>query len=1320
MRFAKQKFLIVLLMASLPFAGAVALLQNTVVSGILLQAALKIVRFRTGLRIEAESWNVNPFSFSASLEKISLVTGKIDVRAPELSVQLSPLGLILGTLRLRELRLQGAVISGELPESVFEAKGGKDNKDFTKDDLPTWVGENIGAFSARLKSKGISFEELSLKAFRSQLKNLQIGRGTLQVANLEAGQARLDWSLEQIVIPGRLSPLQNFSGSIALVKESKKQYLLALRSLQVDWPDQGHSAFQASGHWPGEITASARLQLETINKWLMQSSWLKKQAFTRGLGGRVEISAELSSTRSRLKRIAGKVNATRLQIEEYLPNDVTAEFESDLKAWKIPTVTVSLPRVAADRADFKSRVHLSNVTVADNKINGQLALEEATLCGILVATDTPECLLTVGFTGGGAFEGDLKPFEIRTRPSFKVSEGVVYTDSVISKGTKDSKLLSFKAARLDGDVSVRAKEIYINRAHLAWPDGSEIDTRGKVIYHPTIVDLDAVSKNLNFENALHELLDLRVQGKSQINANIHYSELMPQEKGRTRVLARLSAEDAGVEKQRLGQLSGPMNYIGNVFKIGPLKLRNGGGQATIAGLLEGRGDRGSYLDIGGKFDRLEVDFRGVEADSQILHAFASGGARIQGYTNSKREGFLSGPIDLQMEGVRSFGIPFPSATAKARYANRILYLDSVRGKKSKGYLDLKGELNPDGGTKIEFQTEPIEIQDIGFFPRIEQRFQNGFLKAQGFWKAATGWEVKGVFSQIKIAGSDLSSGSLRLAGDGKTFLAKGEFGKDLSFNYEADSRGKHMRPVSLKSHLKDSGIYSLIAYLKDWASTPQVSTRGELDLEWTPRSGSFRMKDLEIEGPQGSGSGRRPLLVAKGSHEIAWSGSEIIKDNFDVTGPTRLKIFSRAGRIGVEAKVPLVLIGLFTPSNVQIFNGEAELSGSLPSPPDYAEFRGQGQVRDGALLVKALGQSMTGLNTRFEFAKGQFVFSDARAAMGSGEVTLAGAYKLDLYQSAVLLNMHLNRARAVITGDVPLEATGDLTLKGDEEPYLLTGKVQVANGVYSKEFKEDNQWMPITEQKPKIRFNLDVEVGSEFYFRNSLASTPINGRFNVTGTDLKPLIRGVVEMGHGSIFAKDTEFKILQGRVTFGEDTEAMPLLNLQASTTVKYLTQNYKVDLYARGPVDGLNIEFTSDPSMPQKDIISLLAFGIVRAQEDPAATQASANYVDTVRAEALQAVFGKAIGPNLYKSTGFQVRVSASPDISEKGTVTKLTVGRKISDRMYATFGRSIDPGKDEQNAQLDYRLFQNVNLSGIYERPDRQESSVGVDLKFRFDVK
>jgi autotransporter translocation and assembly factor TamB len=285
---------------------------------------------------------------------------------------------------------------------------------------------------------------------------------------------------------------------------------------------------------------------------------------------------------------------------------------------------------------------------------------------------------------------------------------------------------------------------------------------------------------------------------------------------------------------------------------------------------------------------------------------------------------------------------------------------------------------------------------------------------------------------------------------------------------------------------------------------------------------------------------------------------------------------------------------------------------------------------------------------------------------------------------------------------------------------MLAGQLSAVNGLYTKPFTGGET--PEAPRDPRLRFDLDFEVGSNIVIRNELVNAPIQGRLHLAGTDQSPLLQGRLLMGSGVIYANENEFRIAQGNIAFTGAPSNIPIVNLEASTNFRTPNQTYRIQISANGPGDALNFGFSSEPSLPTADIVNLLAFGILRPGDSATGTEISSesNAANAAQWQALQMLFGKALGQNLDRRTGIQVRVQTAQSKTQAEAIPKLTVHRKLTDRVSVVVGSSLDQRQPEKDVQVDYRLFNNVNLTGVWENPKPDESSMGVDLRFKFDLK
>ena len=1320
----KHRLLIFLLCSALLPVMLLALIQTPYLSELMLNFSLRMARFRTGVKIDAKSWAVRPFSFSAALQNISFVDPKIQLEADELEVKISPFALMIGKLHLRSIILRNPKLSGSykfpaLPDREKEELPKKSAKRHR--DMPTEIGRQIQKIYVQARKRRIFFDYLSVSNLESTMDAVSIKHADFEIQNLNAGQMRLRWDFQMIRAPEYVAPIENFEGSVVLLRTNSSEFNLVVPRISVALREFGKHSLELNGKWPGDMSVKFDEQLSDTNLWLQNSPLLKSYAFAK-LSGSAKTDLNLTLTGNSIRKINGVVNFNGLQLDHYFINNVEAKFFGGEGEWTVENLSVGLPFVHGDRPQWKHTVAASDIRIKGNQISGQLDLKEAGLCGILKASGVRDCYVSLRASGPIPIQGTLEPFLLKGDPKeLLIEDGFVSTDP-IGESISENELVALRTAQINGQVEVGPKKIDFVSTTLGWADGSQIAVTGDIQYIPTLLNLKAASTNAHLKDMFSHLLNFAIAGDGELKADISYNSLTPWAEGPTKVVGSVNLQDAGLEGQNFGTLVGPVDYKSNKLFMGPLKLARGGGHAQITGVLESH-PAGSRMKISAELNRLELKAVLPSSNTTIFDGYVSGSALLEGATRPTAADYLSGPIDLSLETFKIFGVPFQKGNAKAQYRSRSLKINDLFAYQGSGSVRLGGTLNPDSGSELTFSSEDFPIRSLGIFPGLEV-IKTGFAKIKGFWRAASGWGIHGDLSRLSVGGFDLPTGDLAMSGNEDGMSVKANFEKMLKIESLFKFKENEMLLDRLKFSTEGQALYGVFAYIKGWENPVPVRTEGEVNIDWSRQEGLVKVKNLKITAPMGLQEVPGPLIEIRGEKRLAWKQERLSENSFSFSGPTSMNFKGELGdsNVRVDGNFPLPLLDLIVP-NFKFISGDVALQGSIPLPPDLDTVVINGNLSNASLLVKGLGKPFTGGQAKLEIVRKRLSIREGRGNFGSGEATIDGAYRIDFSTPGVALEVRLSRAQLVIMDDVPVEVTGDLVLKGEQAPYLLSGRLQLSNAIYGKEFSI-NEAGTLAILEPTLRFSLDTELAQQVEVRNSLARTLVNGRLFLGGTDINPQVDGRVQIVSGSIFANETEFRIIQGQAIFLGTEGVFPSLNLQAVTNAKYGNQVYKIELQTRGPVSNLHLAFTSDPALPTQDIVSLLAFGVLRGGGDSNLGAAGQDLIGAARIEALQALFGKAFGRSINKNTGFQVRFKAEADSTQRELIPKVTVIKKLSERTTATFGRSLDLQRPEKNFQVDYRLLRNVNLTGIYEvqqeSAESERASLGVDVRFRFDVK
>jgi translocation and assembly module TamB len=198
-----------------------------------------------------------------------------------------------------------------------------------------------------------------------------------------------------------------------------------------------------------------------------------------------------------------------------------------------------------------------------------------------------------------------------------------------------------------------------------------------------------------------------------------------------------------------------------------------------------------------------------------------------------------------------------------------------------------------------------------------------------------------------------------------------------------------------------------------------------------------------------------------------------------------------------------------------------------------------------------------------------------------------------------------------------------------------------------------------------------------------------SANLQVRGTAAEPVILGRVNLTGGDIILNGNRFVLTGGTVQFVNPSQTEPMLNLALSTTI----QEYKINLRFNGPTDQMRTEYSSDPALPQADIINLLAFG--QTTEYAATNPTSTNQA----AESLVASqVSSQVTSRISKAAGIS-QLSISPVLagsSNQGPPgANITIQQRVTGNLFVTFSSNVATTQD-QTIQGQYQVSPRVAIS------------------------
>ena len=200
--------------------------------------------------------------------------------------------------------------------------------------------------------------------------------------------------------------------------------------------------------------------------------------------------------------------------------------------------------------------------------------------------------------------------------------------------------------------------------------------------------------------------------------------------------------------------------------------------------------------------------------------------------------------------------------------------------------------------------------------------------------------------------------------------------------------------------------------------------------------------------------------------------------------------------------------------------------------------------------------------------------------------------------------MHLFHLRIAQNDGFVSDASGTLTITGKGVDVGCKGEVTLEKASYFIESSADTKVPKIIDRDFKktkekqakqyaTAFPLEILVHNpdgSFKVVGSGADTTWKGDFYVRKSIVNPFLVGTVHLHEGTLDILGKVLKITHGEITFVDDDRNNPRLNIRA---IKKIEGGIIVVIEIKGTGNSTIIDFTSTPSMPEEEILSLLLFG-------------------------------------------------------------------------------------------------------------------------------
>ena len=426
--------------------------------------------------------------------------------------------------------------------------------------------------------------------------------------------------------------------------------------------------------------------------------------------------------------------------------------------------------------------------------------------------------------------------------------------------------------------------------------------------------------------------------------------------------------------------------------------------------------------------------------------------------------------------------------------------------------------------------------------------------------------------------------------------------------------------------------------------------------------------------------------------------------------------------VDAHGSANLALLRTFSPDIDS--SGNVTLAANVRGTMTNPRIAGQIELRNGTLTYADIGNGLANANGTIQFNGNAASFRNVTAESGGGKLTLSGFVAL---RDGVRLGLRANasKVRVRLQQGVSAVANGNINLTGTLENNMLSGTVNLDRVSYAPQ----TDLASILSQAPTV-----VETGAPAFLDNmkldirikSLASTTIQSSLaenlnfdadlQLRGTASHPGMLGRITCNEGHLVLFGSRYTVDSGVIGFFNPARIEPRLELNLETQAKGVT----VSLRVTGPLDNLQLSYTSDPPLQFQEIVSLLATGATPTS-DPTLlanqpSQAPQNFQQMGESALLGRAVADPVAGRLQRVFGVsQLKIDPSFTSGTDTPNATLTLQQRVANNIMFTYVTGVS----DANAQT-IRVEWTFNPQWAATAMRDQNGIVSVNLVYKRQVR
>ncbi|NOT43400.1 MAG: hypothetical protein HOP14_02210 [Acidobacteria bacterium] len=791
-----------------------------------------------------------------------------------------------------------------------------------------------------------------------------------------------------------------------------------------------------------------------------------------------------------------------------------------------------------------------------------------------------------------------------------------------------------------------------------------------------------------------------------------------------------------------GAISGSAVIENGYVDVNDVTIAQAGGSMTVGGRFAAgypRRDGGDEIDAIVQVERWPL--------ADLRHAFQLDDYPVEGRLSGEYHlfgryetpfGFGSMRID---EG-RAYEEPFETASASLRFEGPGVRLDGIDIRKGAGGATGAAFVGWDGTYSFEIGASRLPVDSLSLLqtagvplsgvldftaggsgtfdlPRYSVRgtLSDLFLGDEGVGQIVGELGIDGDLMTVRI---EAASPRLAVSGTGRISLTP-EMDAELSLSVSDTSLDPYLRAfeprLSPYTTAVASGTVRVVGELANIEHLLVDATVDRLDLGLL----DYRLRN------------EAPIRVALDQNIVRLLDVRLVGEDTELDLSGQVELDGQRLALRAEGSANLGILQGFVPDIRS--SGRASLEATFDGTVAVPVVNGSMTVLDGRIRHFQLPHALEDIGGVVQFDSRGLALDGLSARLGGGAVQFGGRIDMEGYLPGRLdLSMTGQEMRLRFPEGMRSLVDASLTLEGPVEAPILGGEVNVRSAVYTRRFDAGIGVFDFSrdavasggaalESTLPLRYDLQINAPSTLRIENNTARIVSTADLQLRGTFDRPQVFGRAEIDRGEVTFEGRRYVVTRGTIDFNNPTRIEPFFDIETETRVRVPDRTYRVIVRAAGTPERLTPEFSSDPPLPEVDVLGLLfsdaAPGLdpefrryntqltpqqqlLRERASRALTSAFSSEVDRV--------VGQAFGVDTFQLTPSLVDPKAQS--SRLDPAARLTIGKRLSDRIYVTYSRSLSSATRDQIILLEYD--QTDRFSWILSR--NEDRTYALDVRVR----